>query len=869
MNAMLAVQGRVPGLDVVSVNGYASAPIHVELRGRSSVGNFPTDPLYIVDGVPLTVNEISGNSGYAYSVGFLQNPGFRGPAYGQSPTYSINSDDIESITVLKDADATSIYGSRGANGVILITTKRGKAGKTQFDLKVEEGVAKIDRFWQMLNTHQYASVRREALYNDGIAENVNSAYDLVSWDTSRYTDWQRALFGGAGLLTNVQGSLSGGDAHTTFRIGVGYNRQTGITTVSGADQRGSMSLNLVHKSVDQRFTVSSTTQYTIESINLINMAGSVTMPPDAPPIYDSAGNLNYEGWAPIRNQYPFSGLKQPYVSNTNFLNSNLTLNFEVFKGFNVKSSFGYNYSQVNQTNLITIASQDPLTNPTGTSQFGYNNNKNWIVEPQVSYDNVISKGKISTVIGGSLQDNSTDGQYVYGQGYTSDALLRTVSNAPSQGASDSYGEYKYAAIFGRLNYNWEDQYILNISARRDGSSKFGPDHEFGNFGAIGAAWIFTEQGWFKRNMPVLSFGKIKGSYGSTGSDQVTPYSYLTRWSSSGLQPYNGIQPLAPTQHANPNYQWQVNKKLEASIDVGFLENDRINVTAVYYRDRCGDQLVQYPLPYFTGFSSVTANLPALVQNVGYEGKVLGKIISTKWITWSVNGNISINKNKLVSYPNLALSPYASYYQVGKPLNLVYLLHYTGVDPQTGQYTFEDKNHDGVISTNPGPTDDRFIHNLSPKFFGGFGTDFTFRQLQLSVFFVYKSQIGQNAVSQGSSPGLPYNQPIEVLGKEWRKPGDIASVARFTTNPTASDNYFLSASDGGYTDASFIRLKNVSLSYGLPTSYIKKVGMKSFNLYVRATNLFVFTKYKGIDPETQNFGSLPPEKYFTFGATFTY
>jgi TonB-linked SusC/RagA family outer membrane protein len=871
MNPLLALEGKVSGLDVTQLSGYASGPVKVELRGRGSLGDFPSDPLYIVDGVPLTVNEVGGESSYSgSSTGFLQNGYMVGPAGGQSPLFSINTDDVESITVLKDADATAIYGSRGANGVILVTTKRGKAGKTRFDMKAEEGYSRVTRFWKLLSTPQYLAVRREAMHNDGITPDAGSAYDLLTWDTTRNIDWQRATVGGTGKVLNVQGGLSGGDAYTTFRVGVGYKRMEQPTTVSGADQSGSFSLNLEHKSLDQRFTVSSTTQYNVTKSNSIGLPGIVNMAPDAPPIYDSAGNLNYAGWAPVSTKYPFAGLKQPYTSEGNFLNSNLVVGFQPVRGLVLKSSFGYNFYTGSQTKFAPISSLNPARNPTGTSNFGYNTNKNWIVEPQTAYDGFISKGKVSAVLGGSLQENSTDGQYIEGTGYTDDALLRTISNAPNKFASDAFGEYKYAAIFGRVNYNWEDKYLLNLSARRDGSSKFGANHEYGNFWAVGAAWIFTEESWFKNHAPLLTFGKLRGSYGTTGSDYVVPYSYLTRWSSSNFAiPYGSVQPLVPTQHANPDYEWQVDKKLEFALEVGFLTNSRLSFSAIAYRNRCGNQLVSFPLPVFTGFGTVQANLPALVQNEGLEFTLSGKIIDTKNLVWSVNGNFSVNSNKLVAYPNLAQSPYASTYQIGKPLNLVYLLHATGVDPQTGQYTFQDRNHDGVININPGPTDDRFIHNLSPRFFGGFGSDFTYKLFQISVFFVYKDQIGVNAINQGQAPGTLINQPIQILGKEWTKPGDRVSDARFTTQPQRSDGYFSSTSDGGYTDASFIRLRNVALSYGLSPSYIKKVGLQNCTLFVRAENLFVFTKYMGIDPETQNFGQLPPPKTITLGLKFTF
>ncbi|WP_162846942.1 SusC/RagA family TonB-linked outer membrane protein [Mucilaginibacter gracilis] len=871
MNPLLALQGKVAGLDVTQTSGYASAPVKVELRGRNSLNDqITSDPLYIIDGVPLTVLEVGGASNYnSGSAGFLQNGNIRGPAGGQSPFFNVNPGDIESIEVLKDADALAIYGSRGANGVILVTTKKGKAGKTKVDAHVDQGISRQTRFYQLMNTQQYLAVRKEAFKNDGIdytqSRYLRSAYDLVQWDPNRYTDWQKELYGGTGKTTDASLGISGGSANTTFRIGLAYNHSTSILTASGADQRGTLSANINHSSTDQKFTIALSTAFSFTQSDMVSLPGNFTMPPNAPAIYDANGNLNFAGWGAGRNQFPFGVLKQPYDAKTNLLNTNLVLGYKPFKGFSASTSIGYNIAQANQEQLFPIISQDPINNPTGTAQFGNNSNKNLIIEPQLSYTTQISKGKLSLLLGASYQTTTTDGLYVQGTGYTNDALLGTISNAPTQLASDNFAQYRYAAIFGRINYNWDDKYLLNISGRRDGSSKFGAGKQFGNFGAIGAAWIFTQESFFKENLPFLSFGKIRSSYGITGSDGVGDYQYLSRWSSENTYTYNNIQPLVPLQHANPNFQWQANKKLEAAIDLGFL-NDRFLLSAAYYRDRVGNQLIDFPIPEYTGFSTVTANSPALVQNKGLEFVFSAKIIKTKDFDWSMNFNTSFNRNKLLAYPNLSLSPYANRFVIGQPLNIVKLLHYTGVDPQTGYYTFEDKNHDGKISNVPSEpaTDDRYVYDLSPKFIGGGGMNFSYKALQLSFSFNIKKQIGRNVTNQ-NIPGKLANQPASVIGTEWQKPGDIATTAKFTTIPGSDRGYgYFSGSDAGFTDASFIRLSNLSLNYSVPSVYAKKLGLEGCSVFLNTNNLFTITRFKGIDPEVQNFGGLPPSRIIVLG-----
>jgi TonB-dependent SusC/RagA subfamily outer membrane receptor len=301
MNPLLALQGKVAGLQVTQTSGYASAPIKLELRGRNALSNtIHSDPLYIIDGVPLSV--VALNDGvYLYgSPGFLQNS-LGGPAGGQSPLFNINPADIESIEVLKDADATAIYGSRGANGVVLITTKKGKPGKTKFDLSVQEGITHVTRFYKLLNTQQYLAMRHEAFKNDGLTPDPIADFDINgTWDTTRYTDWQKEFYGGMGRALNTVAGLSGGNAQTSFRIGASCSRTTNVLTVSGADQRSTLSLNLQHRTPDQRFKMSLTAGYSFAKSDMINMPSVIgSIAPDAPALYDSAGNLNYAGWGEL------------------------------------------------------------------------------------------------------------------------------------------------------------------------------------------------------------------------------------------------------------------------------------------------------------------------------------------------------------------------------------------------------------------------------------------------------------------------------------------------------------------------------------------------------------------------------------------
>jgi hypothetical protein len=524
---------------------------------------------------------------------------------------------------------------------------------------------------------------------------------------------------------------------------------------------------------------------------------------------------------------------------------------------------GYSTTHIQQQQLIPIASQNPANSPTGSATFGANNNANAIVEPQMDYKATLAKGEVETLLGGSFQTVSQIGSVAYGNGYLNDNLLRSIVNAPVQYSSANSDEYKYSAVFLRINYNWENKYLLNLSARRDGSSRFGPGKQFGNFGSIGAAWIFSEEKLMKGHLAFLSFGKLRGSFGITGSDNIGDYNFLSTYTSIQTPYIQGTSSYLPTGLSNPSLQWQVNKKLEGAIDLGFID-DRITTEFAWYSNHCSNQLVTEPLPSQTGFASVVANLPALIQNQGLESTIKVKIIDSKNLQWSFNFDIGANRNKLLAFPNLNQSVYYGIYTIGKPLTIAKLLHYTGVDPATGQYTFQDRWHNGIIDVNP--TDsltDLYDKDLTVKYEGGFGTDFTYKGFQISAFFRFRNKLTPSNIAYIATPGQMQNEPTEVLNR-WQKPGDKAEFAEFTTQPGVLYQDFQDYSDGVYSNGSYIRLQNVSLSYNLPKSVINKGSFQLIRIYIHAENLFLITKYHGLDPDVPVFGALPPAKTIVAG-----
>ncbi|MGO4291950.1 SusC/RagA family TonB-linked outer membrane protein [Chitinophaga sp. RAB17] len=855
-NVLLALQGRVPGLTITPVNGLPGAAVKVQLRGKNSIFS-GSDPLFIIDGVPMA----SGNNGISSGSMASTFTGYGSAAVDAvSPFSTINPDDIESIDVLKDADATSIYGSRGANGVILITTKKGKAGKTGFNVSASSGISQSTKIPKMLNTKEYLQVRRKAFQNDGVTPTKTNAYDLLVWDTTRNTDWQKMLQGNTAHTTNANASVSGGNKNTQFLIGTGYHHDGTVLLGNGYNNRVSLNSNLNHQSADQKFGLDFSTIYSSNNINMPQSQSLSQLPPNAPPLYNEAGQIN---WGPPGGPFnnPMALVNNKYEIKSDNLLSSLQLTYRITTDLKIKTRVGYNSISSNEISTFPQIAVNPNTTGTitGSSNFANTSFKSWSVEPQLEYSKKVLGGQLNALLGGSWQKIQNSSFSISASGYTNDALIKSIAAAPVTNTDNRYSEYKYAAMFGRINYNLNDKYLINISGRRDGSSRFGPGHRYSNFGALGVGWIISNENFVKDHIPVLSYAKIRGSYGTSGNDQIGDYKYLDAWSSIYQLPYQGITTLTPEGLFNPNYNWERNRKLEGALELG-LWNNRLLTTLAYFRNRCDNQLILYNLPSQTGFSNVTANLPALIQNSGFEISLSGDILSTKNFKWNINANITIPKNKLLSFPDLLTSPYATVYKTGQSINVINGYHSLGINDK-GIYTFTDVNGDNMLDGN----DFLPIANLDPKYYGGIGNHLSYKGIDLDIFFEFKNQDGQNYfgsiyANRRGSPGFINNQPAEMLYSK-----EIQNFTASTRSAAYRQLGYLSSSDVIYSNASYIRLKNLSLSYNLSSILKSQLKMRVFLL---GQNLFTITKYKVTDPETQNLQTLPPLRTITAGLQVT-
>lgn len=871
-NPLLALQNRMPGVLVTQNSGVTGAKVTIQVRGQNflqdntSVGR--NDPLYIIDGIPFPGTALNKRLS-----GVNAGDGATGET---SPLNAINPTDIESIEVLKDADATAIYGSRAANGVILITTKKGKSGKTTFNANVYTGRANNTRSLEMLSTEDYRYIRRISFANAGVTPTAANAPELLVWDSTQSTNFQKLLTNGTMHTTDANVSVSGGDIKNKLLLSASYHKENTVFASDQGYSRASVLLNSDHTSLDGKFNVTASVQYSSDKNNLSAgdpTSSAYTLPPNYH-LYNSDGSLYWFGT--ISN--PMAQFNRRFRDNNSNLNGHALIRYSILPGLDIKTSLGYNKLMKDQVGLYAASQYNPSYNITsGTASFSNFYAESYIIEPQATYSRVIGQGRLNVLAGGTWQATNSKNPYsMTASGYTSDDFLEDPQAASSRSVSTSSSQYRYVSLFGRATYNLKSRYILNATFRRDGSSRFGPGKRFGNFGAVGAAWLFSEES-FAKNIPGLSFGKLRGSYGVAGNDQIPDYQYASFYGTTTT--YGTATTLVPSGLSNPNIKWEVTRKLEGAIDLGFLK-ERILFSAAWFRNRSNDQLISYTLTPQTGFSSYTANMPALVQNNGWEFTLSTVNINKGKFRYTTALNITIPQNKLIYYPDLnsaAATYYVARYAAGYPLSSVFLYHYIGDNATTGLPMVEDVDKSGSVTNgisynNKG--DKIYVGNTYPKFYGGLNNSFSYKGFQLDVFLQFNKQKSRNLSSllyyppgNALNSNMPKAYVYRYLGSRDKWANNPKISQQYTAAYTAYSNW--AASDANFVDASFIRVKNINFSYTLPAGIVKKWHLQNVRVYMQAQNLFTITGYKeGFDPENASSAALPPLRIMTGGIQLT-
>jgi TonB-linked SusC/RagA family outer membrane protein len=875
-NPLLALQGRVPGVEVTQLSGLNGGGVQVRIQGINSIGSLGTgtiktgsDPLVVVDGVPYPTQLVDSR--------------MEAIVQGGSPLNYINPTDIESMDVLKDADATAIYGSRAASGAILITTKKGKVGRTAFNVNIQQGWGKVTRMADMMNTRQYLDMRYEAYRNTGVPVSTlksdASNYDITLWDTTRNTDWQEVLIGGSAQYTNINAGISGGAPNVQYLVNGTYNRRTTVFPGNFDDKIGGLHFNINASSNDQRFRLQLTGSYMFDQNHLgddlTNL--SVKTEPNAPPLYTDNGILN---WAPdVAGNSSWvnplaASVNRDFFNTTKNLVTNAVMSYLILSGLRFSCSFGYTDLRSDLYLPSRLEAERPERRATAQrrASFGNRSMGSWIMEPQFLYTGKIGQGKIEGLLGATVQKSSTNSLSIFGSGFASDLLMKSLLFATSSMPLVSSTEInRFNALFGRLNYVWANKYLINLTGRRDGSNKFGGANKFHNFWSVGAGWIFSEEKWIQQNLPFLSFGKLRASYGTTGNDQIPSFSYLSIYNINNPSIlYQNNYGLNPVGIPNPHLQWEETRKLQGGIDLGIFA-DRLVIGATYAINRSSNQLIGYILPDLTGFSTITKNLPATVRNTSWEFIVNGTILKSKDFCWNSSINLTIPRNKVLSFPGIEFTSYSSGTQgiiVGQPIGVAKVLNYYGINPASGRYLALDKNGNPTYTPNS-PTDNIGLVSTLSDWYGGWVNSISFKGVQLDVLlqfvrkkgprdlFFYNGSMYPGEFFSGSS-----NQSTSVLNR-WQKPGDNGLIGRYSTSELGIRT--ITDSDSWYSyDASYARLKNLSLSWQLPVVWLKKMHLKNARVYFRGENLATFTHYTGLDPETMSLSALPPLKMWTIG-----
>ena len=865
-NVLEAIQGKVPGLFITQVTGQPGGAFTIRLRSANNFSSGPIAPLVVVDGVryPSGTLPLSTNSSFD-TENFLQ---------GGSGLNYINPNDIESIDVLKDADATAIYGSSGAYGVILITTKKAKFTTSALTANVYTGVSVKGEMPKLMNTPQYLAMRQEALKNDGLTVGAND-FDLNgNWPQNRFTDFRKLFLGASAATTNSNLTYNGGSKNTAYIIAGNLSENGNIQRHKGSMTNGTLRFSLNTGTDDGKFNLNLTGSFLSSKSTMVPFdfsQSSFLDAPNAPSPFLPNGQIN---WADNDPNGPGDAANVNRIYNnttTNWL-ANAALVYKPVKSVTLRAIFGYN--DLTGKELIGYPTTTMAPTATNASQathsiFNYYDVRTFTVSPYAEYDRTFfKKGDLSIKAGGEIDDKLTYQDYISGTGFPSDALLNDPAAGSNVVSNYSLTPFRALGFYGIVKYVWDQKYIIDLNGRRDGSTRFGPANRFGNFGSIAAAWIFSEEKLLKDHLPFLSFGKLRGSTGLIGGDAIGDYQYLSTYTVvSGT--YDGKLGLVPNSLANPNLQWEHDRDKEVGLELGFFK-DRVSLEGNYYHNVTSNQLVARPISTVTGYGSYTLNSNAIIRNSGWEMSLSSTNIKSRNFSWVTKFNLTIPTSKLLRLPTLANQN--TNFVLGKPLTGVLLYKYNGVDSATGYFSFTSAK--GVTQdyiSGLTPADKTQFFDLAPKYYGGFTNSFTYKQLSLDVFFTFTNRLGYNSLAQ-SGYLLGYanlNGTTQWLHR-WQKPGDKTDVPKVSTN--ILNQYFrlnnFMSSTGAYTNATYARLQNLSLRYHFDKEMLRRMHVKDLTVYIQGQNLLTISKFGGLDPENLSAAVIPPLRVFTGGINLT-
>ena len=810
------LQGRSAGVQITQSSGTPGAAHAIRIRGNSSIsaGNAP---LIVVDGIPIT----TGNYG---QVGFS----------GQSidALTDINPNDIESITVLKDASAAAIYGARATNGVILITTRRGSEQKTRLNFNATYGMQDIENRLEMLNAAQWHELR-------GTEPNPQ---EMIN------TDWLSEVLRPA-PQANYELSAAGGDAKTKFFVSGNYYSQEGVL-LGTSYERLSGRVNLDH-TVSDAFDMGMSVGVSYALNNRVEGDQSLNAPlanaianPAVFPVFNPDGSYNEE--APFANPVAI-GKEAVNEAHSYRTIGNIFGNYRLLNNFTISTKWGFDYLSLREH------SYDPATTRQGARSNGIgleaqSNVLNIVSNNFIRYANTFNNiHNLEVLAGYSFEMFQRRNQFIRGVDFPNPYFQYVSEAGTISSATANATDRGINSFFGQMRYNINYKYILSVTARYDGSSRFGEANRYGFFPAASLAWRMSEEAFFKQlNTPVNEF-RWRAGYGITGNDGIPDFAYLSLF--GGGANYGGQPGIYPRGIANPDLKWETTYQFNLGFDMG-LFNDRVEFSFDYYNNQTKDLLFSRPITFTSGYGSITSNIGEL-ENKGVELTLSTLNIESGNFTWTTSFNISRNRNKILSLYNDQpldnLGRGSNSVRVGEPLGIFYGHKSLGVDPSTGDIVFADINGDGQITA-----DDRTkIGDPNPDFTGGVTNRMRYKNFELSVFlqFSYGNDIFNGTRIYIESMKGSDNQTTDVL-RRWRQPGDITDIPRATLLDPNNNNRI---SSRFIEDGSYLRVKNVTFSYNLDERWLQRLTLSDARLFVSAQNLLTFTNYSGMDPEVNYAG----------------
>ena len=859
-----AIQGKAGGVQVTQNSGTPGGGISIRVRGTTSI-NASSEPLYVIDGVPVnsTTNFVGG-----------QDFNFGGADQGINVLASLNPSDIASVEVLKDAAATAIYGARASNGVVLVTTKRGKANESRISLNVYQGISQVprERRLSLMNSEQYVDYIQDLWSYNPDGGSVNP----ILLNTAIQTDWQEEVFRTA-PISNYEVSASGGSDKTQYYASVGYFNQEGTILNSGFD-RISFRLNLDHQHSDRlsfntniNLTRAFNRRIQEENSREAVIRSGLVAPPTLP-IYNESGNFAFDPQVTSREN-PFAWLTLPTnTAETLRLLTNVGARYDFGKGISFKTNFGVDISNI-EDRFFLPPNGVRFNQGIGLGASRISKDQLWLNENILQYENSWGNSSLDAIFGLSFQGSRFSFTDARRTNFPFNEIDLIGAGGVISGANASAQEWSIVSYFSRVNYSLKDKYLFTANFRIDGSSRFGSQNKYGTFPSFAFAWRVGQENFLANNQ-TLSDLKIRTSWGLTGNQEIP--NYVNQILYSGGFNYDNLPGFRPNVYGDGDLSWETTEQFNIGADLS-LFNDRISILADYYIKDTRDLLILIQLPRTSGYSTAFRNAGA-IQNKGFEFEISSRNLTGKFI-WNTSLNMTFNQNKVTELPEGDLLGGIGNFNLaraGHPLGSFYGWVAQGVNPETGMIDF--LLNDGTLGAPNREEDRQIIGNPHPRLFGGITNDFFYKNFDLSIMGQFVGGVdlyNYTAFYRLAGTNLSSNGD-EAWTRRWRQPGDVTDVPR--PSPGNFDN--AATSTRWVEDGSFFRIRNITLGYTLPEKVLERLKITNLRIYTTVQNAFVFTKYSGFDPEINALSSdgiaygtdhsnYPQPRIFTGGINLTF